>query len=75
MKPQKHLTAKNLAEMFLGLCLFVMYVNLNTKMDATAEQILSIGTYEKAKEYFLSQKLDWTQNEHRLSLGDHLYGL
>lgn len=55
MKPQKHLTAKNLAEMFLGLCLFV---NLNTKMTATAEQILSIGTYEKAKEYFLSQKLE-----------------
>lgn len=72
MKPQKHLTAKNLAEMFLGLCLFV---NLNTKMTATAEQILSIGTYEKAKEYCLSQKLDWTQNEHRLSLVDHLYGL
>lgn len=42
MKPQKHLTAKNLAEMFLGLCLLVIYVNLNTKMAATAEQILSI---------------------------------
>jgi len=39
--------------------MFVFYVDLKTKMAATAEQILSIGTYEKAKEcFFLSQKLE-----------------
>jgi hypothetical protein len=27
-------------------------------MAATAEQSLSIGTYEKAKEYFLSKELE-----------------
>jgi hypothetical protein len=35
-----------------------LYVNLKSKMAATAEQSLSIGTYEKAKEYFLSQELE-----------------
>ena len=61
MKSQNLLTA-NLDGMFLALCsnkcVVFFYVNLKSKMAATAEQNLSIGTYEKAKEYFLSQELE-----------------
>lgn len=60
MKSQNLMTA-NLDGMFLGLCsnkYVFFYVDLKYKMAATAEQNLSIGTYAKAKEYFLSQELE-----------------